>query len=194
MCDIRTTIINAVHHFNKICVHKYWVAKYCFKCGLYWQGITHDLSKFSPTEFCESVKYYQGSSSPINAAKADKGYSLSWQHHKGRNPHHYEYWTDNYDKGTTCIRMPYKYAVELICDWIGAGRVYQGKNFTYTGEYEYVQDKLETAKMHQDTKYFIDFIFKKMMYMEKMFYLEKDIERFVLNKEILKKTYNEFIK
>jgi len=194
MSDIKTTIANAVHHFNKICTHKYWVAKYCFKCGLYWQGITHDLSKFSPTEFWESVKYYRGDSSPINAAKADKGYSLAWQHHKGRNPHHYEYWTDNYDKGTTCIRMPYKYVIELICDWIGAGRAYQGKNFTYTGEYKYVQNKLETAKMHQDTKYFIDFIFENLMKMENKNYPEKSIERFILNEEILKKTYLEFIK
>ncbi len=115
------------------------------------------------------------------------GISLT-QHHKGCNPHHYEHWTDNYDKGTTCIRMPYKYAVELICDWIGAGRAYQGKNFTYAGEYVYVHSKLQTSKMHPDTKFFIDFIFEKLAECE-----EDGIkEDFILCEKILKKTYNKF--
>ena len=181
-------ILNIFKHFKKICVHKYWVARYCFKCGLYWQGIVHDLSKFSWTEFWESVKYYQGDSSPINAAKTDKGYSLAWQHHKGRNPHHYEYWTDNYDMGTTCIRMPYKYAIELICDWIGAGRAYQGKDFTYAKEYDYVHNKLNLAKMDMSTKHFIDFVFENLAKCE----ADGIKEDFVLHEEILKKTYNEF--
>ena len=65
---------NILLHFKKICVHKHYVRKYCWKVGLYWRGITHDLSKFSPVEFWESVRYYQGNSSPIDACKKDKGY------------------------------------------------------------------------------------------------------------------------
>ena len=157
-------------HFKKICIHKYWVAYYCFKCGLYWQGIIHDISKFSLVEFCESVKYYQGTSSPINAAKADKGYSLAWQHHKGRNPHHYEYWTDNYDNGTTCIEMPRKYAVELICDWLGAGRAYMGKKFTYENELKWWKNKLKNnpPKMHEKTINFISKVFNLLAKCEKL--------------------------
>lgn len=141
---MRLSLNNIWLHFKKICIHKFWVAYYCFKFGLYWQGITRDLSKFSPIEFWESVKYYQGTSSPINAAKEDKGYSLAWQHHKGRNPHHYEYWTDNYDKGTTCIRMPEKYLKELICDYLGAARAYLGKDFSYQKEYEWWIKKINS--------------------------------------------------
>ena len=84
-------ISNIFKHINKILVHKFYVCKYCFECGLYWRGIKHDISKFSPTEFFESVKYYKGDKSPIIACKEDKGYSLAWQHHKGHNSHHYEY-------------------------------------------------------------------------------------------------------
>ncbi len=83
-------------HLNKILTHKRWVAHYCFMCGLYWQGIMHDMSKFSPTEFWESVKYYQGTRSPINACKEDKGYSMAWFHHRGRNKHHWEFWMDDF--------------------------------------------------------------------------------------------------
>ena len=60
-------IKNFINHLRTVCRHKKFVAKFCFKAGLYWQGITHDLSKFSPVEFFESVKYYQGTRSPIDA-------------------------------------------------------------------------------------------------------------------------------
>ena len=162
----KITLKNVFAHLHKILVHKYWVAHYCFKAGLYWQGIVHDLSKFSPTEFWESVRYYQGTSSPIPVAKAEKGYSVAWQHHKGRNPHHYEYWTDNYDSGTTCIEMPYKYAVELICDWLGAARAYLGKEFSYTKEYMWWMKKRQVAKIHPHTVNFISAVFETLARLE----------------------------
>ena len=89
-------------HLIRILRHKFWVAKYCFKLGLYWRGITHDMSKFSPVEFLESVKYYNGNSSPIVECKRINGYSKAWMHHKGRNDHHYEYWIDKLDEGGVC--------------------------------------------------------------------------------------------
>ena len=152
-------ICNFFKHLKTICVHKWWVFYYCCKCGLVWQGIKHDMSKFSPVEFFESVRYYQGTSSPIDAAKKDKGYSMAWQHHKGRNLHHYEHWTDNYDSGTTCIKMPFKYATEMFCDYIAAGRAYMGKNFSWEGEFAWWNGKVDIAKMHPATKEYIDKLF-----------------------------------
>lgn len=159
---MKITLKNTLAHFKKICVHKYWVAYYCFKAGIIWQGLMHDMSKFSWIEFWESVRYYQGTSSPINACKADKGYSLAWQHHKGRNPHHYEYWTDRYDDGTVALEMPYKYAVELACDWLGAARAYLGKDFTYQGEYKWLVNKLKNThpKINENTAKFVLILFK----------------------------------
>ena len=77
-------------------------------------------------------------------------------HHRGRNKHHYEYWTDNYDEGTTCIEMPFVYVVEMLCDYLGAARAYWGKKFTYIAEYEMVLNKSKTAKMHINTNKFIN--------------------------------------
>ena len=150
-------IKNAWLHFKKICKHKYYVGKYCWKLGLYKQGIMHDMSKFSPTEFFESVQYYQGNRSPIDACKEHKGYSEGWQHHKGRNPHHYEYWLDNFDEGAAPLIMPRKYALELICDYIGAGRAYMGKDFTYEKEYKWWLSKNQNPiAMHPVINMFID--------------------------------------
>lgn len=65
-------IVNIFKHLKKICTHKYWVFYYCLKAGIPIQGLLHDMSKFSPVEFFESVKYYQGNSSPIEACKKQK--------------------------------------------------------------------------------------------------------------------------
>lgn len=130
-----------IGHLKTVFRHKKEVAKICFKFGLYWQGIIHDFSKFSPTEFIPSVKYYQGNRSPIEAEKEEKGYSMAWAHHHNKNPHHWMYWLD-YDKVNepTPMRIPYKYAVEAIADWIGAGIVYcrnAKTKFTWDEPYEY---------------------------------------------------------
>ena len=140
-------------HLKTILIHKYWVFYYCRRLGITWQGITHDMSKFSPTEFIESIKFFQdGKASPIPVAKKEQGYSLAWQHHKGRNPHHYEYWTDNYDNGTTCIKMPFKYVLELIADYLAAGKTYNGKDFTIPQEIEWWESSKENRAINKDTK------------------------------------------
>lgn len=150
-------------HFKKICIHKYYVGKYCFKMGMYWQGITHDLSKFSPIEFFESAKYYQGNRSPIDACKEENGVSYGWQHHKGRNPHHYEYWVDNLDHGGKPLIMPKKYAKELIADYLGAGHAYMGKNFTYLKEFDWwKQKKANPLMMHPVMKATITSVFSEL--------------------------------
>lgn len=185
---MKITLKNTWLHFKKICIHKYWVAHYCFKAGLIWQGLMHDMSKFSWVEFWESVRYYQGDSSPINACKADKGYSLAWQHHKGRNPHHYEHWTDNYDSGTTCIEMPYNYLIEMVCDYIGAGRAYWGSKFTFKGEYEWWLNKLLVAKIHPNTGAYVTCLFKVLAKLESE---GKNPEDYI-NAEVLKYLYDNY--
>jgi len=121
-----------LEHFKTVCRHKVEVYKQCKKCGILWQGITHDLSKFSYAEFASSAKFFQGDKSPIEAEKAAVEYSTAWLHHKGHNPHHWEYWTDFSKKDGSVIanRIPYRYVVEMVCDWIGAGKVYNKGNWT----------------------------------------------------------------
>lgn len=157
---------NAIAHWKKIRTHRKWVRHYCWKQGLFWQGLTHDLSKYSPTEFFESVKYYQGTSSPIDACKKANGVSYAWMHHKGRNPHHYEYWQDNFDRGGQPVLMPYKYFVEEICDFIGAARAYLGKDFSYVKEGEWWTKKRQHCAMHPRNKIMLDIIFNDLAWSE----------------------------
>jgi hypothetical protein len=126
---------------------------------LYKQGLLHDLSKYSPTEFIESVKYFVGTSSPIDACKKDKGYSVAWMHHKSHNKHHREYWTDNYDKGTTCIKMPWKYALECFCDFLGAGKAYNPDYFVPDMEFTWWESHRLDMKINLDTRMLLDVLF-----------------------------------
>lgn len=108
--------------------HKHRVFVHCVKCGIPWRGIVHDMSKFSPAELFESVRYYNGHRSPIAICREKNGVSRAWLHHKGRNKHHIEYWLDPDCKITPL--MPYKYAVECFCDKVAATKVYKGKDYT----------------------------------------------------------------
>lgn len=127
-------------HFKTITVHRFLVMKYCFRVGLYYQGLTHDLSKYSWTEFSKGVRYWQGNRSPNNEEREETGISLAWLHHKGRNRHHYEYWIDydpDSDKGLAGMPIPRKYIAEMVMDRIAASRVYLGASYTDGKPYEY---------------------------------------------------------
>ena len=116
-------------HLTTINRHKFKVTALCFKCGIYKQGILHDLSKYSPVEFLAGVKYFQGNRSPIDKEKEVHGYSLGWLHHKGKNKHHWEYWLDNGKDGITAVEMPVEYVVEMFCDRVAASMIYQKENY-----------------------------------------------------------------
>jgi len=152
-----------IKHFILITRHRLKVMKYCFKMKLYWQGIVHDLSKYSLTEFISSVKYYNGKRSPIDNEKDDKGYSLAWQHHKGRNPHHWEYWIDNLGtyENKPC-RIPRKYVLEMICDWIAAGQTYEKRDWTPEKMLNYFEKYRKERIFHPETLDFIDDILYDM--------------------------------
>ncbi len=143
-------------HFKTITRHKMLVMKNCFRVGLYRQGILHDLSKYSPTEFFVGAFYYQGDRSPNNAEREVKGYSSSWLHHKGRNKHHYEYWIDYSTKaikgGVAPVKMPVRYVVEMMMDRIAASKVYNGAKYSNSSPLEYFLQGKENAPMHKETK------------------------------------------
>ena len=126
-------------HLKTVSRHRRLVRRYCFRLGLYRQGLTHDLSKYSPTEFWAGVKYFQGDHSPNDAQRKAHGCSASWMHHKGRNRHHFEYWTDySMDGGgITGVEMPKKYVAEMFCDRLAASKVYRGGDFDPGDPYKF---------------------------------------------------------
>lgn len=158
-------IVRFFRHLSTVNHHRYAVMKNCFACGLYYQGLTHDLSKYAPSEFLVSVKYFQGYRSPYMKEKELKGYSLGWLHHKGRNRHHWEYWYDTINGVFGPQRMPYKYLVESVCDRVAACMTYEKDKYTKESALRYFNTRPDKRYMHPDTA----------MEMEKMLKLIADV-------------------
>lgn len=151
-------------HLKTIHTHRHWVRYFCKLAGIPKRGWLHDLSKYSPTEFWESVHYWDGKVSPITRCKEENDVSRAWLHHKGRNPHHYEYWTDRFDYGGIPIPMPKDDFVEQVCDFIAAGITYKGQSysaFKYQDELEWWKRKKEHCGMHPLNQKMLDIIFEE---------------------------------
>lgn len=147
---------HAVGHFKTVGKHRRIVRQYCFAVGLYRQGLIHDLSKYSWTEFSAGVRFYQGNRSPNNAEREQTGMTKAWLHHKGRNKHHYEYWIDydlkrRHDPPLCGMKMPKKYVVEMAMDRIAACRVYQGKAYNNGAPLEYYKKGVSFHLMAPET-------------------------------------------
>lgn len=147
-------IMKAWQHFKTINNHKWLVMKYCFRVGLYKQGLLHDLSKYSWTEFRVGAKYFQGNQSPNNVERQTKGYSLAWLHHKGRNKHHLEYWIDYSTRRgeyMTGMKMPIQFVVEMCCDRIAASKNYNKEKYQDGDPIEYFNASKKAYIIHPQT-------------------------------------------
>lgn len=150
-------------HLRTVNKHRREVRKLCFKCGLYWQGLTHDLSKYSPVEFINGVKFFTGKGSPHMGERTKYGYSKAWLNHKGRNKHHAEYWQDIRPNGKTePIDMPRKYIAEMICDRVAASKIYLKENYTNDAPWNYFDSHRDenqfSTNTRQDLVYFLQML------------------------------------
>ena len=171
-------------HFKTITRHKILVGKLCFKVHLYKQGLLHDLSKYSPSEFITGIKYYKGTYSPNSAERNEKGYSTAWLHHKGRNKHHWEYWVDSiYDK--TAVKMPYKYVIEMFCDNVGAGHVYNKEKWEPYMMLEYNKTQDPKRIMNKDSLNLYNFLCDKINELGEVQF----VKWYKKNKKEIKKKY-----
>ncbi len=148
----------AFGHFRTITKHRHRVIAHCFRAGIPWQGLLHDLSKYSPTEFFAGARNYQGNRSPNERERELYGYSVAWLHHKGRNRHHFEYWCDinPATKRYEPVKMPLRFVIEMFCDRVAASKIYQGKNYTDRHPLEYFLRGKETREIHPETSDFLE--------------------------------------
>ena len=142
-----------IGHFRTITKHRHAVIRNCRRAGILWQGLRHDLSKYSPTEFIPGVKYYVGTRSPNELERMDKGYSAAWLHHKGRNRHHFEYWSDYnpVERRVGPVKMPLRYVIEMVCDRMAASKIYLGDKYTDASALEYFVHGKSHRVIHPET-------------------------------------------
>lgn len=142
-----------IRHFQVITRHRHKVISHCFRAGIGFQGLFHDLSKYSPTEFWTGANYFQGTRSPNAAERDEKGYSAAWLHHKGRNRHHFEYWRDYSAaaRANVPVKMPLRYVIEMFCDRVAASKIYRGKEYVDSHPLVYYRNGPDRTEMHADT-------------------------------------------
>ena len=170
-------------HLKTINAHKRMVRKWCFKMGIPIQGLLHDMSKYSLKEL-SIYKYYTGVKSPHDAARKELGYSPSWYHHKCRNKHHWEYWVDSiYDK--TAVKMPYKYVIEMFCDNVGAGHVYNKEKWEPYMMLEYNKTQDPKRIMNKDSLNLYNFLCDKINELGEVQF----VKWYKKNKKEIKKKY-----
>lgn len=140
-------------HLSTVTRHRYKVFVHCVKAGIIWRGLTHDLSKFSPTEFIPGVKYYQGTRSPNEREREIFGASRAWMHHKGRNRHHFEYWTDYspVTKQVEPVKMPTVFVIEMFCDRVSASKIYGKDKYTDRSPLDYFLLVKSKRVIHPET-------------------------------------------
>ncbi len=143
-----------IKHFLTITNHRHKVIANCARAGILWQGLRHDLSKYSPTEFIPGAKFFQGDRSPNEKEREIYGSSRAWMHHKGRNRHHYEYWNDYNPKTkqNENVEMPTRFLIEMFCDRVAASKIYNGKNYTDAHPYGYFLRVKGKHRMHENTE------------------------------------------
>ena len=153
------SIKGAIGHFRTITRHRHKVISHAFRAGIGFQGLFHDLSKYTPAEFFSGAKYYSdGKRSPNEEERKLFGYSHAWLHHKGRNKHHFEYWNDYnpQTKRIAPVKMPKKYVLEMFCDRVAASKIYQGSNYSQSHPFEYFERGKQTRFIHQETSDYLE--------------------------------------
>ena len=149
----------AIGHFRTITRHRHQVIIHAFKAGIGFQGLFHDMSKYTYSEFVSGAKHYtDGKRSPNETERSIYGYSPAWLHHKGRNKHHFEYWTD-YNPETKIVspvKMPKKYVIEMFCDRVAASKIYQGKNYSTDHPLEYFESGKTRRAIHPETSDYLE--------------------------------------
>ena len=123
---------NPIGHLKTINKHRHAVIKNCFRAGIPLQGLRHDLSKYAPVEFLNGAKYYDGSRSPNELERNDKGYSEAWLRMEA-------------------VEMPLKYVKEMFCDRVAASKTYMKDKYTDAYPLEYFERGKSTRSIDPET-------------------------------------------
>lgn len=141
--------------------HKYFV----FKVGLQiecplWRLMIHDWTKFLPCELPHYGRQFFGSE--------DDSYNFNkaWLHHQNLNDHHWEWWISRtmHNKSqrtdTGMLYMSEEAIKEMVADWLGASRAYEGKWPESFESWEWYQKNFNNLPILQGIKIEIDYILR----------------------------------
>lgn len=105
--------MNHLKYLKYLLRHKWYVFVECCKLGIVWRGITHDLSKFRPSEWFPYAAHFHGEHQGL---EDDEAFDRAWKLHIKRNDHHWNHWEH------AKYRMPPECVLEMLADWRGMAK------------------------------------------------------------------------
>ena len=146
-----------LNYLKYVMKHKYFVFVAAWKIQpsihLMYRALVHDLSKFKPSEFIPSAKtfYAPDGSKQYNETVE---FNQAWNDHQKRNKHHWQYFMLKMDRGDIkCMSMPTIYLLEMLADWLGAGRCING-SWDYTIKwYDINKDNMQ---LNKDSRFILE--------------------------------------
>ncbi len=113
----------------------------------------HDISKNDEDEYDAYDTYFYGKN---RSAEVVEKFNYAWLRHIQKNPHHWQHWIlhkDDPNEQTECLKMPYEYIIEMICDWWSfswkKGNLYEIFDW-YDERKEHIMLNDETRKQVED--------------------------------------------
>ncbi len=161
--------MNSTYRYFKLTIkHKWFVFLAGLKVGCpIWRLIKHDWTKFLPSE----LPYYGRRFYPDERyANIDSLVILEWAHcwlrHQNRNDHHWEYWITRSGVESDCCSFGSEFddnqpldmtddaIKEMVADWIGASRAYEGK-WPKKGEWDWFNNNFDKIRITTTTRIII---------------------------------------
>lgn len=164
-----------VKYLKYVLRHKWYVMIECFRFGLIWRGIMHDMSKLRPSEFIPYANFFYGNGNDIRSRRdksgyykptdtGDKEFDFAWLFHQKRNSHHWQWWVLPEDGGgLKVLEMSDVAILEMVCDWLGAGKAqgkFSPKNDKFKETRAWYSVNKEKMQLHPKTRRIVEYIIK----------------------------------
>jgi hypothetical protein len=144
--------------------HKWHIFVKCAANGLFWRGLTHDLSKLYPGEFMAHWRKFQMTNgyagSVACGADMHDEFVRAWWLHQRRNEHHWQYWICLTSSGEHIpVPMSRRARIEMVCDWYAAGMA-KGKPDIV----KWYKEHKDRMLLHPDTRKWVDRNIDRILY------------------------------
>lgn len=151
-----------IRYVRKTLHHKWFVFWFGLRTKApIWRLLIHDWTKFTPAELPAYANRFFGDGNDHIS------FALAWNHHSKLNPHHWEFWVPltAHSKSPIPGGQPLpmaEWAVrEMVADWLGAERSYNGFTPKNLSTWKWYNDNRGEMQFHPETALLLDDVLAK---------------------------------
>lgn len=141
-------------YFKELLKHKYFVFQVGIKIKVpIIQLVIHDWRKFLPSELFRHTEYFYIHGG-IKSLSEIYEFEYAWDSHKIHGKHHWQEWVLRDANGNiSLLKMPNKFAKEMIADWACTFMASSGINV-----FEWYNSKKYTILLHSETRTYVEYL------------------------------------